>query len=82
MIQMTGFNTQISAECHSVFEFSNGIVQPQFSLSNICAIKSMILLENEDSPIEQARGRQRQGPKTASVTEQKNLNWILFYLKF
>ncbi len=30
---------------HFIIEFSNGIVPAQFSLNNICAIKSMIVLE-------------------------------------
>ncbi len=30
---------------HFIIEFSNGIVQLKFSLNNICAIKSMIVLE-------------------------------------
>ncbi len=39
---MTGFNTQFSAECISLL---NLVMAAQFSLNNICAIKSMILLE-------------------------------------
>ncbi len=38
---MTGFNTQFSAECISLLN----LVVAQFSLNNICAIKSMIVLE-------------------------------------
>ncbi len=38
---MTGFNTQLSAECISLLN----LVVALSSLNNICAIKSMIVLE-------------------------------------
>ncbi len=38
---MTGFNTQLSAECISLLN----LVMALSSLNNICAIKSMIVLE-------------------------------------
>ncbi len=66
---MTGFNTQLSAEC--IIEFSNVIVQ--LSSNNICAIKSMILLEMKITPTKHARGDSGKEPKLHWWQNEKTL---------
>ncbi len=70
---MTGFNTQLSAECISLLNLVvalSSLVQ----LNNICAIKSNDCAASEVSPLSKPEA-QRQGTKTPSVDRMEKKPW-------